>query len=81
LLLELGTFHETEGGTYADWEFYRRLREEGRFGAVIPEMLALYRYRPDSLMRGLSEATQRPTIMEMRDRRIRRRLLEGLGPA
>ena len=33
----------------ADWEFYRRLREDGRFGAVIPALMANYRVRPESV--------------------------------
>jgi glycosyltransferase involved in cell wall biosynthesis len=34
-----------------DWLFYRRLRERGEHGAVIPELLVRYRVHPDSNLR------------------------------
>src|SRR5262249_44108603 len=43
LFTELGYRYETEASPYGDWELYRRLREDGRFGAVIPERLGRYR--------------------------------------
>jgi glycosyltransferase involved in cell wall biosynthesis len=46
-----GYAYEEDGILMADWEFYRRLREDGRFGAVIPFPEANYRVRPDSLSR------------------------------
>ncbi|HWO84416.1 MAG TPA: glycosyltransferase, partial [Solirubrobacterales bacterium] len=46
-----GYAYEEDGILMADWEFYRRLREDGRFGAVIPFLEANYRVRPDSLSR------------------------------
>ncbi|HEU5062373.1 MAG TPA: glycosyltransferase [Solirubrobacterales bacterium] len=36
---------------HSDWTLYRRLRARGEYGAVIPELLARYRVRPDSLLR------------------------------
>lgn len=44
-----GYSYEEQGVLMADWEFYRRLREDGRLGAVIPWPAANYRVRPDSL--------------------------------
>lgn len=73
LLVDLGFFHETEATTHTDWEFYRRLREENRFGMVIPEPLARYRVRPGSLMRSWSAETLGRGWLETTDRRIRRR--------
>jgi len=46
-----GYAYEEDGILMADWEFYRRLREDNRFGAVIPFLEANYRVRPDSLSR------------------------------
>jgi glycosyltransferase involved in cell wall biosynthesis len=34
-----------------DWLLYRRLRERGEYGAVIPEPLVRYRVHPDSILR------------------------------
>jgi glycogen synthase len=44
-----GYSYEEEGVLMADWELYRRLREDGRFGAVIPALEANYRVRAGSL--------------------------------
>jgi glycosyltransferase involved in cell wall biosynthesis len=44
-----GYSYEEEGVLMADWELYRRLREDDRFGAVIPALEANYRVRPDSV--------------------------------
>jgi glycogen synthase len=44
-----GYAYEEDGVLMADWEFYRRLREDGRFGAVIPALEANYRMRPGSV--------------------------------
>ena len=73
LLADLGFFHETEATTHTDWEFYRRLREENRFGMVIPEPLARYRVRAGSLMRTWSAEALDRGWLETTDRRIRRR--------
>lgn len=52
LFTELGFEQHRESSMNTDWEIYRRLRAAGHLGAVIPERLARYRVRPDSLMRG-----------------------------
>jgi glycosyltransferase involved in cell wall biosynthesis len=44
-----GYSYERDGVLMADWELYRRLREDGRFGAVIPALEANYRMRPGSV--------------------------------
>ena len=44
-----GYSYEEEGVLMADWELYRRLREDGRFGAVVPALEANYRMRPGSV--------------------------------
>jgi glycogen synthase len=49
LFSELGYRYEPLSGMQADWELYRALRADGRFGAVIPERLASYRFRAESL--------------------------------
>jgi glycogen synthase len=72
-LIDRGRIYEPEGGSHGDWEFYLQLREEGRFGMVIPEKLARYRVRADSLMRVFGGEIRVRTMAEMRDRRIRHR--------
>jgi hypothetical protein len=54
---EHGYRYEVEAGQASDWELYRRLRGDGRFGAVIPELLARYRVHPSSLDPAHSEAS------------------------
>jgi glycosyltransferase involved in cell wall biosynthesis len=49
LFVREGYSYEEEGVLMADWELYRRLRNGGRFGAVMPALEANYRIRPDSL--------------------------------
>jgi hypothetical protein len=74
LLSDLGFFHDPEAATHTDWEFYRRLRDLGRFGMVVPEMLARYRVRPESLMRTWGDDTLERGWRESRDRRIERQV-------
>ena len=51
LFSELGYGFDPNSVIQCDWELYRTLRADGRFGAVIPEQLAKYRVHGDSLMR------------------------------
>jgi glycosyltransferase involved in cell wall biosynthesis len=44
-----GYAYEEDGVLMADWELYRRFREDDRFGAVIPALDANYRMRRGSL--------------------------------
>lgn len=46
-----------ESGMAGDWELYRTLRDAGRYGAVIPELLGRYRVRPNSISRAFAEGT------------------------
>jgi hypothetical protein len=75
LLLELGYFQDVEAASHVDWEFYRRLREEGRYGVAIPECLASYRVLPGSLMRSWSEEVLDRGWDEHRDRRLSRAIV------
>jgi glycosyltransferase involved in cell wall biosynthesis len=51
VLAELDQPLAEEGAMQGDWLLYRRLRERGRYGAVIPESLVGYRVHPDSMLR------------------------------
>ncbi len=73
-----GYSYEEEGVLMADWELYRRLREDGRFGAVIPALEANYRVRPDSLSSVGTGDLHALSWDEALSRR-RRRMLEEAG--
>jgi hypothetical protein len=75
---ELGYRYESLAVLQSDWELYRHLREDGRFGAVIPELLAGYRVRPDSLLRRHEQAFQQRAWGEALSRR-RKRAVEWIG--
>jgi glycogen synthase len=72
LFTELSYRYEPTAGMQSDWELYRWLREDGRFGAVIPEQLARYRVRPESLTEAHELALHRRTWGEARTRRRKR---------
>jgi glycogen synthase len=72
LFSELGYRYERLAGMQSDWELYRHLREDGRFGAVIPALLARYRVHPDSLSRAYALALHERTWGEARTRRSKR---------
>lgn len=72
IFAELGYRYEAAAGMQSDWELYRHLREDGRFGAVIPGLLAKYRVRPDSLSRTYEPALYQRTWRESRTRRRKR---------
>jgi glycosyltransferase involved in cell wall biosynthesis len=78
LFVREGYGYEEEGVLMADWELYRRLREDGRFGAVIPALEGNYRVRPDSLSRLALGDLHALSWDEALSRR-RRRLLEKAG--
>ncbi len=69
LFAELGYGFEPASGIQSDWELYRWLREDGRFGAVVPEWLVRYRIRDESLMRAHGEGIQRRSWVEALARR------------
>jgi len=72
LFSELGYRYERLAGMQSDWELYRHLREDGRFGAVIPEPLARYRVDPGSLSRAYELGLHQRTWGEARTRRVQR---------
>ena len=72
LFTELGYWYEKAGLT-VDWELYRTLRDDGRRGAVIPELLGRYRVRGDSMSRSFSvEVRERAHSEGLSRRRLRR---------
>jgi glycosyltransferase involved in cell wall biosynthesis len=76
---ELGYAFEERCAMQSDWELYRCLRDDGRFGAVIPEFLARYRVLPGSLLRAHAEAVHRRSWDESLDRRTLRRTRWTVG--
>lgn len=56
-----------DGPMQGDWLLYRRLREAGAYGAVIPEQLVRYRVRPQSVLREHDEHLHRRTWAEGSD--------------
>jgi glycogen synthase len=64
----------TESGMAGDWELYRTLRDAGRYGAVIPELLGRYRVRPNSISRAFADGTHDRAWGEA----LSRRRLRGL---
>lgn len=73
IFTELGYRYEPTAGLQSDWELYRSLREDARFGAVIPERLARYRVHPESLLRTHEDDIHRRSWDEGRTRRRLRR--------
>jgi glycogen(starch) synthase len=73
IFTELGYRYEPGSGLQSDWELYRTLRDDGRYGTVIPEFLARYRVRAESLLRSHEEAIHRQSWDEALTRRRLRR--------
>ena len=48
-LFDLGFRYDENVAMIEDWTLYRRMREAGLYGRVIPERLMRYRVRPDSM--------------------------------
>ena len=67
LFSELGYGYEPASGIQSDWELYRWLREDGRFGIVIPEWLVRYRVLAGSLMRAHGDGIHRRSWDEARE--------------
>jgi hypothetical protein len=72
LFSELGYGFETASGIQSDWELYRWLREDGRFGIVIPDWLIRYRVLDDSLMRAHGDGIHARSWEEALARRLLR---------
>jgi hypothetical protein len=68
LFTEHGYRYEPDAALASDWELYRSLRADGRFGAVIPEYLARYRVVPESLTKSHDEGMHGRTWEESRAR-------------
>ena len=58
LLTDLGYGYETDSVIQSDWELYRRLGADGRFGVVIPDWLMRYRVLGGSLLRAHGKGIQ-----------------------
>jgi glycogen synthase len=69
----LGYRYEERCGMQSDWELYRCLRDDGFFGAVVPQRLARYRVLPDSLLRSHDETLHSRSWDEALNRRVLRR--------
>lgn len=65
---ELGFEFHPEGSMHSDWQLYRWLREEGHYGAVIPERLVRYRVVETSLLRSYGQGLQDRSWSESRER-------------
>jgi glycogen(starch) synthase len=50
-LFDAGFVYSQELTSYEDWQLYQELHAAGQFGIVLPERLASYRVRADSMMR------------------------------
>jgi glycogen synthase len=59
LFTELGYAYAEQAPISSDWALYRVFKDDGRFGAVIPEQLARYRVRGDSLSGSTAAAAQK----------------------
>jgi glycogen synthase len=78
LFAELG-YRYDEGAVLADWALYRVLKDDGRLGAVIPERLARYRVRHNSLSRTVAGGTHALAWDETRSARLARRTRWAAG--
>lgn len=68
LFSDLG-YRYPESGMATDWELYRQLRGDGRYGAVIPELLGRYRVRQGSISRAFAPGTHERAWDEALSRR------------
>ena len=74
LFSELGYWYQ-EAGMTVDWELYRTLRDDGRYGAVIPELLGRYRVRRGSISRAFTREAHDLALAEGISRRRLRSML------
>lgn len=73
VFMEEGYGYEPASVIQSDWELYRWLREDGRFGAVIPDWLVRYRVLEESVMRSQQAQAHARSWGEARDRMQLRR--------
>jgi glycosyltransferase involved in cell wall biosynthesis len=76
---ELGYRHDELAGMASDWALYRQLKDDGRLGAVIPEQLARYRVRGDSLSHAVAPRQHGDSWGEVLSRRRARKLQSWSG--
>jgi len=77
-LARLAGPYDPRASIHADWHLYRRLRERGEYGAVIPQPLARYRVHPQSLLRAHDESLHARSWAEgLSWRRLDRARAEG----
>ena len=69
---ELGFEFEAEGSMHSDWQLYRLMREQGAYGAVVPERLGRYRVLQSSLMRSYPQQLQSRSWSESREQSLLR---------
>jgi glycosyltransferase involved in cell wall biosynthesis len=81
LFTELGYRYDEQAAISSDWALYRVLKDDGRFGAVIPEQLARYRVRDDSLSGATAPAAQTLSWDEVSAFRLARRVQWTRGAA
>lgn len=74
LFAELGYAYDELSPIASDWALYRVFRDDGRFGAVIPERLARYRCRDESLSHAVPPEAHARSWDETLSRRRARRL-------
>jgi glycosyltransferase involved in cell wall biosynthesis len=60
----VGGFDESMRDGCEDWEFWIRVAESGRRGAIVPEVLYRYRRRPDSMSRVMNATELRFSLYE-----------------
>jgi hypothetical protein len=64
-LFDAGFGYSEELTSYEDWAFYRRLREAGHLGVVIPERLLRYRVREDSMQAQIAQPNRARLLGEI----------------
>ena len=64
-VFDAGFRYSEELTSFEDWAFYRRLREAGRFGVVIPERLLRYRVREDSMQAQIAQPNRARLLGEI----------------
>lgn len=74
LFMGLGYRYDEQAAIASDWALYRVLKDDGRFGAVIPERLARYRVRGDSLSGSSAPVSQKHSWDEVVAFRLARRV-------
>jgi glycosyltransferase involved in cell wall biosynthesis len=64
-LFDAGFRYSEELTSFEDWALYRRLREAGHLGAIIPERLLHYRVRADSMQAQIAQPNRARLLGEI----------------